>query len=86
MENFERHLRESLKNENFAKEFEKEKTLLGIGIKIALAREQQGLTQSALAEKAKISQQQLSKIENGHNCNLLTFIKVKNALNIDIRL
>jgi len=42
------------------------------------------LTQKQLAEKSHITQQQLSKIENGVNCNMLTFIKVSNALGLGL--
>ena len=30
-----------------------------------------------------VTQQQLSKIENGINCNIITFLKVCNALGLD---
>lgn len=86
METFDNHLTGMLKDEKFSILYKKEKELLGIGIKIAVARENQGLTQAALAGKADITQQQLSKIENGQNCNLLTLIKVKNALGIDLQI
>jgi DNA-binding XRE family transcriptional regulator len=51
---------------------------------IIKTREQKGLTQGELAQKSHVTQQQLSKIENGANCNMLTFIKVSSALGLDL--
>jgi len=60
-----------------------EKHLLELGLAIARARERQGITQNELAQKSRVTQQKLSKIENGVNCNLLTFIRVSSALGLD---
>lgn len=49
-------------------------------------REQRGLSQKGVAQKANVTQQQLSKVENGINCNLTTFLKVCNALDLKIDL
>jgi len=51
---------------------------------IAEAREKKGLSQKELAKKCQVTQQQLSKIENGINCNLLTFIRVSSALGLGL--
>jgi len=80
---FRDHLDEKMKSKRFKKAYEEEKHLLELGLIIAQAREQQGITQSELAQKCHVTQQQLSKIENGVNCNLLTFIKVSSALGLD---
>jgi transcriptional regulator with XRE-family HTH domain len=45
-----------------------------------------GMSQTELAKKAGISQQQLSKIENGGNFTVLTLLKILNALNKKIEL
>lgn len=50
------------------------------------ARINSGMTQTQLANKANITQQQLSKVENGDNCNMNTFIKVALALGLTISL
>jgi DNA-binding XRE family transcriptional regulator len=83
---FREHLNEELKNTHFKKMYEEEKHLLELGLLIVEAREQKGLTQSELAKKSHVTQQQLSKIENGVNCNMLTFIKVSSALGLDLTL
>ena len=83
---FREHLNEEMKNANFKKIYEEEKHLLELGLLIIEAREQKGLTQKELAQKSQVTQQQLSKIENGVNCNMLTFIKVSSALGLDLTL
>jgi ribosome-binding protein aMBF1 (putative translation factor) len=82
--NYKEHLAEEMKNLEFKKAFEEEKRLLELSYAIIEAREKRGLTQKELAEKSRVTQQQLSKIENGVNCNMLTFIKVSNALGLDL--
>jgi ribosome-binding protein aMBF1 (putative translation factor) len=83
--NYREHLAEEMKNPEFKKAFEEEKRLLELSHAIIEARERLGLSQKELALKSCVTQQQLSKIENGINCNLLTFIKVTNALGLGLR-
>jgi len=83
---FKDHLNEELKNAKFKKAFDEEKHLLELGLLITEAREKYGLSQRELALKSHVTQQQLSKIENGINCNLLTFIKISSALGLDLNL
>ena len=84
MMTFRKHLKEGLKNPEFKKLYEEERRLLELGLAIAETREQKGISQKELAQKSQITQQQLSKIENGINCNMLTFIKVSSALGLDL--
>ena len=81
---FRKHLAEEMKNPEFKKAFEEEKRLLQLSYAIVEAREKSGMTQKELAKKSHVTQQQLSKIENGVNCNMLTFIKVSNALGLGL--
>jgi len=83
---FKDHLNEELKDAQFKKAFDEEKHLLELGLLITETREQRGLSQKELALKSHVTQQQLSKIENGVNCNMLTFIKVSSALGLDLTL
>ena len=84
--NFRDHLNEELKNSKFKKIFNEEKHLLELGLIITETREKHGLSQKELAQKSHVTQQQLSKIENGINCNMLTFLKVSSALGLDLKL
>ena len=81
---FRAHLNEELKNPEFKKLFEEEKRLLKLSYAIVEAREKSGMTQKELAQKSRVTQQQLSKIENGVNCNMLTFIRVTSALGLGL--
>lgn len=55
-----------------------------IGFQISHERTSRGLSQKDLAIKANITQQQLSKIENGAIGNMATLVKVLNALDLQI--
>ena len=76
------HLKEKLQNQKFRENYEHYKVLTDIAIKIAIEREKLKLSQAALAEKAGITQQQLSRIENAHDYQLSTLSKVLSALGI----
>lgn len=84
MKTFKKHLNESLKDEDFKAQYNEEKKLIELSLKVHEAREKSGLSQLEVAQKAHVTQQQLSKIENGSNCNMLTFLKVCNALNLNV--
>jgi DNA-binding XRE family transcriptional regulator len=86
MKSYRDHLNEEMKNPQFKQAFEEEKRLLELGLKIAETREKLGLSQKELAQKCHVTQQQLSKIENGVNCNLLTFVKISSTLGLTINL
>ena len=86
MKTFRKHLNDELKDEGFNRIYHEEKELLEISLKVVTTRKELGLSQNELAEKSHITQQQLSKIENGINCNMLTFLKVCEALGIKINL
>jgi DNA-binding XRE family transcriptional regulator len=78
------HIKESLKNNKFRKYFEEEKELLDVSLQLQKARENAGLSQKEIAEAAHITQQQVSKVENGTNCNILTYLKVSHAIGLKI--
>ena len=83
---FDSHLREKLKNKRFMKMYEEERELLDISLKILEARREQNLSQAELANRAHITQQQLSRIENGMNFNIKTLLKLCDALDLSIDL
>jgi len=84
MKTFKKHLNEKLDNPDFQEIYDEEKKLLEISLRIHDEREKNGLSQNEVAKKAHITQQQLSKIENGENCNILTLLKVCNALGLEL--
>ena len=86
MKTFKSHLKEELENKQFQDLYDEEKKLIELSLEIHKIREQSGLSQSEVAKNAQITQQQLSKIENGINCNIVTFLKVCKTLDIDISL
>lgn len=79
-------LSKKLKDKKFAKGFEMELHAARLAMEIAQAREKQGMTHSALASRAKITQQQLSKVENAKACKLQTLFKVCEALGMELTL
>ena len=86
MRPFRKHLKEKLKDKRFRELYEEEKKLAELSLKIFDTREHLGLSQKEVAKRANITQQQLSKLENGINCTMSTFLKVCNALSIKINI
>jgi transcriptional regulator with XRE-family HTH domain len=84
MMTFDSHLKEKLKNKRFKRMYEEEKELLDISLKILEARREKNLSQAELANRAHITQQQLSRIENGMNFNIKTLLKLCDALNLSL--
>ncbi|MES0488460.1 MAG: helix-turn-helix transcriptional regulator [Leptospirales bacterium] len=84
MSKFKDHLKQKLKDPEFKEEFERQRQLSELAIKIQKERTKKDLSQSALAKIAGITQQQLSKIENAVNSNIVTYLKVLNALDYSL--
>ncbi len=86
MKTFREHLKEKLKDKRFREFYDEENQIAELSLRILDARERLGLSQEEVAKKAKVTQQQVSKIESGINCNMTTFLKVCNALGIKVDL
>ena len=84
MKTLKSHLIESLKNEKTREIFEEEKELLEMSLKLHEERKKAGVSQKALAEAAHLTQQQVSKVENGENCNILTYLKASRAIGLKL--
>ena len=84
MRTFKKNIKEELKDDKFSQLYNEERELLALSIKILEERNNLGISQKDLAKKAHVTQQQLSKVENGINCNITTFLKVCGALGLRI--
>ncbi len=60
-----------------------EKLRVDLAVAIARKREEEGLSQGVIARLAHLTQQQVSKIENGENCNIDTYFKAMAALGMN---
>lgn len=86
MQTFTAHLEEKLQNEWFRKLYEEERQLAELSLQLVVARDKSGRSQKEVAQQAKVTQQQLSKLENGISCNVTTLLKVCNALGLKLGL
>ena len=86
MKTFKGHLEGKLRDDRFRRLFAEEKQLAQLSLQILQVRQHLGLSQQEVAKKAKVTQQQLSKLEHGANCNVSTFLKVCNALGVSVEL
>lgn len=86
MKTFKKHLDTKLEDKQFKKMYDEEREILELSMQIFNARKSSGLSQQELAKKAHITQQQLSKIESGMNCNMSTFLRVCHALQVQVKL
>jgi transcriptional regulator with XRE-family HTH domain len=86
MKTFRKHLNKKLEDKEFKQLYDEEREMLEISIQILNARKNLGISQQELAKKAHITQQQLSRIESGMNCNLSTFLRVCHALQVKLDL
>ena len=86
--NFDRYLKEQLKDPAFAARFMRAGEAWDVALQIAALREQAGLSQKDLAKLLKTSQQQVSRLESpgyeGHS--LSTLRRVAEALHAQVRI
>ena len=75
----EEHLKEKLENRYFNEVYELDKLKIEIIKEIIRYRVNNNLSQGQLARMIKVSQQQISKIENGEFSNLANILKVLSA-------
>ena len=82
MKTLKSHLQESLKDDSFKEVFEEEKELLAVSLRLQEERKKAGMSQKELARAANLTQQQVSKVENGTNCNIMTYLKASRAIGL----
>ena len=80
------HLQEKLKNPYFKELYELEQQKNNIVKKILDYRIKNGLTQGQLADYVGVSQQHISKIENGEFSNVATLEKVLLRIGMTVRI
>lgn len=76
MERVDEHLKEKLKDPYFKQLYELEEQKLGIVKRIIDYRLNNNLSQAQLAKKAGVTQQYISKIENGDFSSIVTLEKI----------
>lgn len=76
IERVDEHLKEKLKDPYFKELYELEMQKLGIVKRIIDYRLNHNLSQAQLAKKAGVTQQHISKIENGDFSNIVTLEKI----------
>lgn len=84
-ERVEEHLKEKLKDPYFKELYELEEEKLSIVKKIVEYRIRHNLTQAQLAQKSGVSQQHISKIENGDFSNMMTLEKILLFIGLTIK-
>lgn len=82
------HLNEQLKNKEFRKNFEIERVKVALAQKLAEIRQEEGMNQTELAKKMKVSQQFISQIETGseQNLTLETLLKIAKSLGRGVKI
>lgn len=86
MQTFASHLKEKLQDKKFRKMYEEERQLAELALQVAVARDKSGKSQKEVAQQARVTQQQLSRLENGASCNVTTLLKVCKALGLKLEL
>lgn len=86
MRSLDEHLREKLKDSYFKELYELEEQKLAIVKPIMAYRVKHNLTQAQLAKEIGVSQQHISKIENGEFSNIATLEKVLLFIGLKIKL
>jgi HTH-type transcriptional regulator / antitoxin HipB len=84
MDDLQKFISNAKSDNDFESLYLEETELAELAVQVAMARQKEGLTQAALAVKAHVTQQQVSKIERGLNCNTLTLLRILNALKVKI--
>ena len=86
MESTDKHLKEKLKDPYFRELYELEDQKLDIVKRIIDYRVKHGLNQKELADKVRVTQQHISKMESGDFANVMTLEKVLLAIGYTVQL
>jgi HTH-type transcriptional regulator / antitoxin HipB len=83
---FDKYLKEQLKDHKFREYYEEERELLKMAYRLNEERKRQGKSQGEIAKSAKLTQQQFSRVENGDNCSIMTYLKACHAVGLRMEL
>ena len=86
LESVDKHLKEKLKDPYFKELYELEEQKLGIVKRIIAYRIKHDLNQRQLAKNVGVTQQHISKIENGDFANVMTLEKVLLAIGFTVQI
>ena len=86
MVSFDKYLKEQLKDQIFTEYYEEERELLKMAYMLNEKRKMQGKSQGEAAREAHLTQQQFSRVENGDNCNIMTYLKACHAVGLKMEL
>jgi HTH-type transcriptional regulator / antitoxin HipB len=80
-------LKDSLRKEDpeFDNRVKAEKLRVDMSVAIAQKRAEENYPQKVIANIAHLTQQQVSRIENGENCNIDTYFKAMAALGMNFK-
>lgn len=78
------YVKKQLQNPRYREIYEIEKEIARITVEIQKLRMQQGISQSELAKKAHLTQQQVSAIEHGSNITLKTLLQIGHVLGLKL--
>ena len=86
--NFDKYLKEQLKDKDFAERFRHAGKAWDVALKIAALRKEAGLSQKELAKRLGTTQQQISRLESpayeGHSLSMLR--RVANILDAEVNI
>lgn len=80
------HLKEKIKDPYFKELYELEAQKFAIIEKIVDYRIKKGITQSDLAKEVGVTQQQISKVENGEFSSVITLEKILLAIGMTVQI
>lgn len=86
MVSFKKYLKEQLNDPTIKEVFEEERELLEMAYRLNEERKKQGISQRRAAKEAHLTQQQFSRVENGENCNIITYLKACHAVGLKMEL
>ncbi len=86
MVSFDKYLKEQLKDPKLKEFYEEERELLEMAYRLNEERKKQGKSQGEVAKEARLTQQQFSRVVNGDNCNIMTYLKACHAVGLRMEL